>query len=124
MKTRSETVLPALLAVCSLVMLVALLTGGRGAEWIFALSTVLFPLLLIALGLGRGLRRLRGALLTLALVSGLSAAGVLWLSGGEGSGDRVLGLPPAAWLMLGGLGLVPLGIVLWSYTTTFGDDDG
>ncbi len=124
MNTRSETILPALLAVCSLVMLVALLIGGRGAEWVFALSVVLFPCLLIALGVGRGLRRLRGVLVTLALVYGLSAAGVLGLSGGDGSGDAVLGLPPAALLMLGGLGLVPLGVVLWSYAATFDDDDG
>jgi hypothetical protein len=37
--------------------------------------------------------------------------------------QHVLGLAPAAWLVLGGLGLVPFVLVLWSYTATFDPRD-
>ena len=109
-------------------MLVALLCGGRLAEWTFALGAVLFPVLLIALGTRRTLHRLRATFLpVLGLVLGLSAAGVLWLSGaGQTDAARpIAGLPPATLLMLIGLGLVPLVLVTWIYTATFdADNDG
>ncbi len=93
----------------SLAMLVALLVGGRLAEWTVALLATAFPVLLIALGTRRAPQPLRAVfLIVLALVLGLAAAGVLWLSG-----------PPAVWLMLGGLGLLPLVLVVWFYTVTF-----
>ena len=96
----------------SLTMLLALLVGGRLAEWTVALVAAVFPVLLIALGTRRTLHRSRATFLAvLALVLGLAAVGLLWLSG-----------PLAIWLMLGGLGLVPLVLVTWFYTVTF--DDG
>ncbi len=101
-------------------MLLALLVGGRLAEWTFALSAAVFPVLLIALGTRRTLHRLRATFLAvLALVLGLSAAGVLWLSAGQGQATPIAGLPPATLLMLAGLGFVPLVLVTWIYTATF-----
>ena len=109
-------------------MLVALLVGGRLAEWTFALGAAVFPVLLIALGTRRTLHRFRATFLTvLGLVLGLSAAGVLWLSeAGQGRAvTPIAGLPPATLLMLVGLGLVPLVLVTWFYTATFdADNDG
>ncbi len=104
-------------------MLVALLVGGRLAEWTFALTATVFPVLLMALGTRRTLHRLRATfLLVLGLVLGLSAAGVLWLSAGQGEAVPIAGLPPATLLMLVGLGLVHLVLVTWIYTATFDAD--
>ena len=100
---------PGWLTAGSLAMLLALLVGGRFAGWTVALVATVFPVFLIALGTRRTTHPLRTPFLAvLALVLGLAAAGVLWLSG-----------PPAAWLMLGGLGLLPLVLVIWFYTVTF-----
>lgn len=99
---------PKWLATGSWVMLLALLQGGRIAEWAFALSAALFPVFLIALGTRRTLcRRRRWLLPVLGLVLGLSTAGIL------------LGWPAGSGLMLIGLGLLPLVLVTWAYTVTF-----
>jgi hypothetical protein len=101
-------------------MLVALLFGGRLAEWTFALTATLFPVLLIALGTRRMLHRVRVTFLpVLGLVLGLSAAGVLYLSAGQREVAPIAGLPPATLWMLVGLGLVPLVLVTWVYSATF-----
>lgn len=107
----------------SLTMLMALLLGGRLAEWTFALVASVFPVLLIALGTRRTLHRLRVAFLAVVgLLLALAAAGVLWLSAGEGQAAPIAGVPPATLLMLVGLGLVPLVLVTWFYTVTFDAD--
>ncbi len=114
---------PGWLTAGSLAMLVALLFGGRLAEWTFALTATVFPVLLIALGTRRTLHRLRATFLpVLGLLLGLSAAGVLYLSAGQGEAAPIAGLPPATLLMLVGLGFVPLVLVTWVYTATFDAD--
>ncbi len=111
---------PGWLTAGSLTMLVALLFGGRLAEWTFALTATLFPVLLIALVTRRAPRRSRAVFLpVLGLVLGLSAAGVLYLSAGQGQAAPIAGLPPATLLMLAGLGFVPLVLVTWVYSATF-----
>jgi len=127
MSNRKQTAVrraaPGWLTAASLSMLVALLVGGRLAEWMFALGATIFPVLLIALGTRRKLHRLRPWFLpVLGLVLGLSAAGVLYLSAGEVEADPIAGLPPATLLMLIGLGCVPLVLVTWIYTATFDAD--
>ncbi len=127
MTNRTQTALrraaPGWLTAGSLSMLVALLFGGRLAEWTFALTATVFPVLLIALGTRRTLHRLRATFLpVLGLVLGLSAAGVLWLSAGQGEAAPIAGLPPATLLMLAGLGFVPLVLVTWIYSVTFDAD--
>ncbi len=115
---------PGWLTAGSLTMLVALLLGGRLAEWTFALTATVFPVLLIALGTRRTLHRLRTTFLSVVgLVLGLAAAGVLSLSAAEGHAAPIAGLPPATLLMLAGLGFLPLVLVTWVYTATFDVDD-
>ncbi len=127
MSNRTQTAVrraaPGWLTAVSLSMLVALLVGGRLAEWIFALGATVFPVVLIALGTPRTLHRSRPWFLpVLGLVLGLSATGVLYLSAGEGEAATIAGLPPATLLMLVGLGCVPLVLVTWFYTATFDAD--
>ena len=111
---------PGWLTAGSLAMLIALLFGGRLAEWTFALTATLFPVLLIALGTRRMAHRVRATFLSvLGLVLGLSAAAVLYLSAGQGEAAPIAGLPPATLWMLAGLGWVPLVLVTWVYSATF-----
>ncbi len=123
-QTAPRCAAPGWLTAGSLLMLVALLFGGRLAEWTFALGATVFPVLLIALGTRRRtLHRLRATFLpVLGLILGLSAAGVLYLSAGQGRAAPIAGLPPATLLMLAGLGFVPLVLVTWIYTATFDAD--
>jgi hypothetical protein len=112
------------LAVGSAAILVACLTGGWLAEWMFILSTVALPLFLILLGAAAGPRRvarLAGlGVLTLVLLSSNIGLGLLSRAPAE---PWVLGLPLSAWLMLVGLVVVPLGLVGWLYAATFEDPD-
>lgn len=108
-----------LLAAGSIWMVAALLLGGRLAEGTFAVSAVLFPVALIALGTRRAWPRLRVAMTVLGVTVTLSAIGILLLPTTASAEEHVLGLPPAAWLALAGLGLVPFVVVVWSHAATF-----
>ena len=106
-----------LLATGAPLLLLALLVGGRWAEWVFVVVSLLFPAALCALGVAAGRRRPAGlivALLGLLLVA--SGVGILLLDGAEGS---LLGLPPGTALMLVGLGLVPLLVTGLGYAADF-----
>jgi hypothetical protein len=100
-------------------MVAALLLGGRLAEGAFAVVAVLFPVALIALGARRAWPRLRAAMAVLGVTLTLSAVGILLLPTTASAANHVLGLPPAAWLALAGLGLVPFVLVVWSHAATF-----
>lgn len=108
-----------LLAAGSIWMVAALLLGGRLAEGMFAVTAVLFPVALIALGTRRTWPRLRAAMAVFGVTVTLSAIGILLLPTTVSAGEHVLGLPPAAWLALAGLGLVPFVVVVWSHAATF-----
>jgi len=101
-------------------LVLALLVGGRWAEWGFVLVSLSFPAALCAVGaMGPGRRATAGRLfLALGLLLVASGAGMLLLDGREGS---LLGLPPAAALMLVGLGLVPLLLTCLGYAAGFGE---
>ena len=103
----------------SILMVAALLLGGRLAEVTFAVAAVLFPIALIALGTRRAWPRLRAAMAVLGVTVTLSAVGILLLPTTVSTGGHLLGLPPAAWLALAGLGLVPFVLVVWSHAATF-----
>ena len=108
------------LGVGSPLLLVAFLIGGGVAEWLFAVLGLLFPVALIALAFPS--RKGVWILVGLALLLAGSGAGLLWLESGApvaGPGARVVGLPPATWLMLLGLGLAPLVFTCWAYAATF-----
>ena len=96
-----------LLATGAPLLLLALLAGGRWAEWVFVVVSLLFPAALCALGLAPGRRRrpARIAIALLALLPVASGVGILCLAGG---GWTLLGLPAGTVLMLAGLGLLPL----------------
>jgi hypothetical protein len=118
--------LPGFLAAGSIAMLAVLLAGGRAGKLgagLFAVLAVLFPVALIALGTRREWPRLGAVVIALAAILTLSAIGILLLPANGPAADHVLGLPPATWLMLVGLGLAPLVLVLWSYTATFRPPD-
>lgn len=107
-QTTAGGAVPKWLAAVSLVMLLCLLQGGRTAVGVFAFGAAVFPVLLIALGTRRTLRRRqRWVLPLLGLVLGLSTAGIL------------LGSAASSALMWIGLGAVPLVLVTWAYTITF-----
>jgi hypothetical protein len=110
---------PKLLAAGSILMVAALLLGGPLAEGMFAVAAVLFPVALIALGTRRLWPRLRAVLAVLGVIVTLSAIGILLLPTTVSAGGLLLGLPPAAWLALAGLGLVPFVLVVWSHAATF-----
>jgi hypothetical protein len=106
-------------------MLVILVAGpvlGPVGEALFAVTVVLFPVALILLANPRARPALRVALGLLAALLTLSSLGILWLAA-TGPAERMLGLPPATWLMLVGLGLLPFLIVFRSYAATFESPD-
>lgn len=110
-----------ILAGGSPVLLVAFLFGGPLAEWVFALTSVLFPPALIAIGVARreGLGGLGPPLAILSLLLLGSAAGIMILSPAPAGVGVILGLPPAALLLFVGLGLLPLTLVSWAHATFF-----
>lgn len=118
----------AALAIGSPLLLLSLLLGGKVGEWLFALTSVAFPVLLIAAGASRAGRLGRVAIALVALGVLLEAAtiAILLLSGRPVSERTVLGLPPSTALMLLGMGLLPLILVSWAYAATFdaGPSDG
>ena len=101
-------------------LLVTFLTGGGLAESLFSVLGLLFPVALIALAFPP--RRGRWILVGLTLLLAGSGASLLLLESAAtvaGPAARVLGLPPATWLMLLGLGLAPLVFTCWAYAATF-----
>jgi hypothetical protein len=115
------------LASGSILMLAALLLGGRFAAGAFAVTAVLFPVALIALGTRRARPRLRAALVALGATVVLSAIAILLLAPATPGTDPesvpvehyLFGLPPAAWIALIGLGIAPFVLVVWSHAATF-----
>jgi hypothetical protein len=93
------------LAVASLLLLVASLTGGRAGEWIFALVAAAFPVALIAFSTSRK----RAPWPLLALLATLLV----------GSSAAILALPGASWWMFVGLGVAPFLFVTVAFAATF-----
>lgn len=107
-----------LLATGAPLLLLALLVGGRWAEWLFVVVSLLFPAALCALGVARRARRRAAGLIVplLGLLLVVSGAGILLL---DGTGGSLLGLPAGTALMLVGLGLVPLIVTGLGYAADF-----
>jgi hypothetical protein len=114
---------PRWLTAASLLLLATLLVGGRIAEGLFVLLSVVFPVALMLLGLGAGRHAARPAVALLGLVLALSALGVLFWPASPSPEQYRLGLPVPAWIALFGLGLVPFVLVVWSYAATFRSPD-
>jgi hypothetical protein len=98
---------------------------GRLGGALFACVAALMPAALIAAAASR-----RGAagrhlpvLLGLTLTLEAGTLGILWLGRPGAAGGPVAGLPPAAWVMLIVLGLVPLLLIPASYAASFEDDE-
>ena len=102
----------------STLMLAAFLTGGKLAAGVFAVVAVLFPVGLILLSAPRPGRLLLGGLLILALILLVSTVGVLILTPDPGRAPST-GLPPVSWLMLIGIGVLPMLLVVWIFAATF-----
>jgi hypothetical protein len=100
--------------------LAALLIGGPWADWVFVAATLAFPpsLILLAVSPTASSRVLVAILVVLWLVLELSAMAMLLLARGPATAT-VLGLPWATAIMLGGLGLLPLVLVVLGYAATF-----
>ena len=103
------------LTVGSSVLLVAFVVGGA-LGWIAAPVVVIFPVMLIGARAGRVPR---GILVVLGTVVTLSALSLLLLDDIPDP-PRLFGLPPATWVMLVGLGLLPLWIVVQGFAATYG----
>jgi hypothetical protein len=115
-RTDARRFLLVALTVMSPLLLVALLAGGAWAEWCVAAITLAFPVVLASLGAATaGAHRVLWALLLVLEAAGLA---VLALAAAP-PGGRVLGLPPATWVLLLGLGLVPLVLVTAGYARAF-----
>ncbi len=112
---------PISLAVASLVILVTCVVPGRPSAVLFALSSTLFPFLLIALGVARGgrLGPVRWPLALLVALALGSVGGMLWFAGQVGQGPRWWGLPAGVVLQLIGLGLLPMLVSSLGYAWTF-----
>jgi hypothetical protein len=111
-----------LLTLASLIALGALLVPHPASGIVFASASLLFPPALAALGASRrgGLGTLGPPLLLFALLLQLLLAAMLLLSGRAGDGGLWLGLPPAAAVLLYGLGLLPLFLVSFGFAWHFG----
>jgi hypothetical protein len=109
------------LGIGSPLLLLTLLVGAGWAGVAFVLISLLFPTAFCVAGAARGslggtwkwILPLVGATLL------LSAAGILSLHARGDGGVRVLGLPPAALLLLVGLGLLPLLLTGLGYAADF-----
>ncbi len=111
----------AFLAVSSPLILLAFLFPIPGAELVFAVLSVAFPIALIVLGAehrGR-LGPLRVPLIGLVVFLELCVAGMLVLRGEVAGGPWIGGLPMAAAIQFYGLFLVPLVFVSLAYALTF-----
>lgn len=110
-----------LLGVASLVMLAACLVGGSAAAILFALLAAAFPCLLMLVGAERRGRVGAAArpILALAVLLELAIAGMLLLRGRVLGAPLVLGLPPAAALLVYGVLAAPLVVVALGYAWSF-----
>lgn len=107
---RARRRLAVALLAAALTALAAAVAPLPGRAWLFAAAAFAIPGLLIALGARRGGRTALAAWALLVLVE-VGGLGMLAASGGGASGDPATGpwgAPLAAWLLVGGLGLLPL----------------
>lgn len=114
---------PRWLTVASLLLLATLLVGGRLAEGLFVVLSVVVPVVLMFLGLGAERHAARPAVAALGVVLALSALGVFFWPASSSPEQYRFGLPVRAWIALCGLGLVPFVLVVWSYAATFRSPD-
>ena len=105
-------------AAASFAALLALVAGGRWAEWTFAAAAVVFPVALSALGASRRGRLGRPLLLPLAgLLTFLAGSFFLLflLRGHLADGPWIAGVPLAPAVLLVGVWLLPLALVGLAY---------
>ena len=111
-------VLAALLSGASVLILVGFLWPGSIGRLVQALLVTAMPVLLILLACSSSLSRLLlVAMAALWSLLGGSWAALIWLDG-----ERALtlgGIPLVLWILIFGLGLLPLGLVTWAYAATF-----
>lgn len=114
-----------LLGLCAAAAFAGSLIGGSAGTWLFALASLLFPALLLALSFEpTERRRLRWMLVGLTLLFEGSAVGLL-LASGRGAA-RILGLPPATLIMILGFGVLPFLLIVVAYARSAetADDSG
>jgi hypothetical protein len=111
-------VLAALLTGASVMILVGFLGSGSIGWLAQALLVTAMPVLLVLLSSSASIARLLlVAMAGLWLLLGGSWAALIWL---DGSGILTLGgIPLVLWILVFGLGLLPLGLVSWAYAATF-----
>lgn len=109
------------LGIGSPLLLLTLLVGEGWAGVAFVLISLLFPTAFCVAGAARGSPggTWRWILLLVGSALLLSGAGLLSLHALGDGGARVLGLPPAALLLLVGLGLLPLLLTGLGYAADF-----
>jgi len=110
--------LAGLLTVTSLLILVGFLRAGSSGWLAQALLVSAMPVLLILLSCAASPSRLLLIAMTaLWILLGSSWAALIWL---DGVGVRSLGgVPLVLWILIFGLGLLPLVLVSWVYVATF-----
>lgn len=110
--------LAALLTGASLLILVGFLGSGSIGWLAQALLVTAMPVLLVLLSCSASISRLLlVAMAGLWLLLGGSWVALIWL---DGSGILTLGgIPLVLWILVFGLGLLPLGLVSWAYAATF-----
>ena len=112
-----RTAVTGFLAAAALLVLVGGVLGGRVGTALLAVATPAVPAAIAILAAGRRRRRAVVAITALALASqGILLAIAFWP---WAPGERVVGLPPATWLALLGLGIVPLVGVPLLYAAGF-----
>ena len=106
------------ITVSSLLILLGFLWPGGLDRLALALLVVSMPVLLVLLGRSRGSqRRLRAAMVALWLLLGGSWAALIWI---DGNGVPVLGgVPLVLWILVLGLGFLPLVLVSLAFAATF-----
>lgn len=98
--------------------LVGCLVGGGAGAWLLVVAGATLPSSLMWLAGGPG-RMPRGFGVALALLLGCGLGALLVPSLGAAGGILWWGLPPRAWAVLVGLGLVPLVLVSSAYAAWF-----
>ena len=99
-------------------LLASFLLEGSAATWLQALLVTFLPVALMAVGASRR-GRLEGRLpLLLTVIWVVLAAAALALVALSGR-PAERGLPAATWMLIVGLGLVPLLLTSWVYAVTF-----
>lgn len=116
---KARGALAGLLTAASLLILLGFLWPGSLGRVAHALLVCAAPVLLILLGQMTTRRRLLLAAMTsLWLLLSGSWVALIWL---DGAGVRTLaGIPLVLWILILGLGLLPLALVSWASVATFG----